>query len=391
MFQRLVSRSGVHWSKQPAPIEKILGKFTKRLTDVRISVEDLTEKPAVAPAFPPEQFVNAFFSIEIENAEPQDIAAVHITFFVEKTWLEANELQKWSIRLNRFDQQAIAWVPFPSKRVGEDEERITYTVVVPGFSAFAITGSKELPAQIFQVTDLGIAPIAPRAGQEITISANVTNTSSAQAVYPANLWLDDTIEVTQLITVPAGETESIVFAVSKPEGIYRVRVERLVGEFAVGVAPTPTPTATPTLTPIATPTPTLTATPTQTPTVLPPITPTPTPTLIPTPTPAPTLTVVPPTPTAAPTPTATLIPPPITPTPTPAPPGLSGATIAGMIVGIIAVIGAGVAGVLIYRRRQAPPPPPPPPNVVESPPAGEPPAAGEPPPAGEPPTAEERP
>ena len=172
-------------------------------------VEDLSQKPAESPDFGPGQILNSIFSIDIENAAPQEILAAHVTFFVDKSWLEANNVHKWSIELNRLDQQENIWVPFPSKRVGEDAERILYTAVIPGFSVFAITGSEALPLQIFQVTDLTIDPPSARAGDVVTIGAIVTNTSLERAVFPAHLWINDTIEATQTITVEPAETGSL--------------------------------------------------------------------------------------------------------------------------------------------------------------------------------------
>ena len=105
--------------------------------------------PAGAPEFQSGQIVNSLFSIDIEGTQPGDVEAAHVTLFVEKSWVEANEVHKWSIQFNSFDEERNEWVPFPSKRVREDEDRIFYTVVVPGFSDIATTGSSELPEQIF--------------------------------------------------------------------------------------------------------------------------------------------------------------------------------------------------------------------------------------------------
>ena len=361
----------------PAPIEAVLAKFTRRLLNVRLSVEDLSQKPVESPDFGSSQIANSIFSIEIENAAPQQLLAAHVTFFVNKSWIEANNVHKWSIELNRLDQQENAWVPFPSKRVGEDAGRILYTAVIPGFSVFAITGSEALPPLIFQVTDLAIDPLSARAGDAVNIGASVTNTSLERAVFPANLWINDTIEATQIITVEPGEKVAFEFSVSKPEGDYRVRVERLQGSFTMGAAPTPTPTPTPVPpTPTTTPVP---PTPTPVPPTSTPVPPTPTATPVP-PTPTPTRTLtptpVPPTPTATPlppTPTATPVPPPVAATPTPdADGGLGGGAIAGIVIGIVAFIGAIAAGVFLYVRGKRLPPPtapaaPPGPGASEPP------------------------
>ena len=179
----------------PAPINSILGKFTRDLSDVKVTLADLAALPEGAPALPTGLIVNSLFSINIESVESKDVAAAHVSMFVEKSWLRANEVQKWSIQFNRLDTQRNAWVPSPSKRVREDQERVFYTVVVPGFSDIAITGSKDLQELFFVVGDLTIVPATPGPGDDVTISARVTNTGAdtggifkkcvnSQAVYP---------------------------------------------------------------------------------------------------------------------------------------------------------------------------------------------------------------
>ena len=205
-------------SASPAPIDGILAKFAGPVSNVQTSIEDLAEKPAELPDLPSAQIVNSFLRIDVENVTAEDIEAVHVTLFVEKAWIASNQVHKWSIQFSRFDEELGLWVPFPAKRVREDTERVDYTVVVPGFSVIAITGSRELPAQIFRVTDLQIAPAAPEGGEEFTVSARVANTGSTQAVYPARLWIDNTIEATQAIVVEPNQTAPFQFTVTKPDG-----------------------------------------------------------------------------------------------------------------------------------------------------------------------------
>ena len=170
----------------PAPIEKILGKFNEILNNVSISIEDLG-KPAGAPDFAQGKVVNSFFSVDIANAAPEDLETAHVTMFVEKSWIVDNNVHKWSIEFNRFDSANGIWVPFPTKRVSEDDDLVFYSAVIPGFSTFAITGSPDLPAQIFQVADLAFNPPSPDPGEAVTVRARVINSSGAEAVYPASL------------------------------------------------------------------------------------------------------------------------------------------------------------------------------------------------------------
>jgi PGF-pre-PGF domain-containing protein len=359
-------------------LEKVLAKFIRGIPDVKVDVEDVSKKPTEVPAFAPSKIPSSFFRVDVENARPEDILAIHVTFFVEQVWLQDNQIQKWSIQFNRFDSHQSIWVSYPTKRIREDEQRVYYSTVLPGFSLFAITGSTDLPEQTFQVADLMINPSSAKVGQDVTITTSVTNTSAENAVYPANLWLNDAIEASKLVAVGAGATVPVEFTVSKPPGIYHVRVERSFGEFTVGVTPTPTrtptvPVVTPTLTrtptvPVVTPTPTgtptvlvVTPTPTRTPTV-PMVTPTSTetPTVLvvtPTPTSTPTVAVVTPAvPTAKPTtlvvtPTATLQPTGLpTPTPIPVPQGGMGMRLTiWIVVGVVVGVGI-IATLVIYLR-----------------------------------------
>ena len=277
-----------------APIEKILARFTRKLAGVEARLEGLAEEPPGTPALDPGQAVYSLFRVDIANAGPQDISVAHVTLFVEKSWLEANGVHKWSIQLRRLDEETGAWVSFPSKRVRDDDRDIYYTAVVPGFSLIAVTGSSGLPEQVFGVHDLAIEPSSPDADQDVVISAQVTNTGQTAAVYPAALWINDTIEAAQPITVAAGETKRVEFTLRKPEGAYRIRVERLLGDLLVGVAPTPTPAPTGTPRPPPSPAPTSPPSPTASPkpTVALPSTPPPAPAVAalpaasPTPTPA---------------------------------------------------------------------------------------------------------
>lgn len=337
----------------PAPIDKILGKFARDIPGgVRVAVEGLEAKPPeVLPELPPGQTVNTFFGVDIENADPEDIIAAYMTFFIQRDWLESNRFNRWSIRVNRFNQELDIWVPIPTKRVRESEDRIFYSVVLPGFSVLAITGSEQIPEQVFEVTELSIAPSPASPGEDVTVSVRVHNTGATTQVYPASLWIDSTVESAQSVTLEAGETRVVSFTTQRDaQGTYQVRVERLLGEFTVGQAPPPTPTAT--------------ATPTPTPTVPPvaggvtPIVPTPTPT--PTTTPIPTPTATPP-PAPVPGVVATVTPvaeataivaPVFTPTPVSIDDGGLGAgLIAAIIVGAVVAIGAIVTiGQILYRR-----------------------------------------
>ena len=93
--------------------------------------------------------VAALFAVAISHAA----AAIA---FVDKSWLEENQIHKWSIEFSRFDDELGTWTPSPSKRIREDEEGLFFAVALPGFSTFAITGAQDLSGRVFEVGDLWI-------------------------------------------------------------------------------------------------------------------------------------------------------------------------------------------------------------------------------------------
>jgi PGF-pre-PGF domain-containing protein len=231
------------WAKvvgSPPPLSEVFVKFKRSMANVPFKVEDLgPNPPADAPALPPGRTVDRFLRMGLENAQPDDVLVSEIIAFVDKSWLQANQIHKWSIQFNRLDPQSNTWVPFPSKRTREDDERLFFVVIVPGFSTLAITGSTELSERSFQVTELHISPAAPVAGKPVTLSGKVANQGSERIVHPADLWIDHTIEASSVLTVePHGEA-GFAFTFTRPAGYYHIRVERALLDFAVAEAVQP--------------------------------------------------------------------------------------------------------------------------------------------------------
>ena len=223
----------------PAPFTAIWAKFKRASAEVRLRVDDLAGQPEGTPTLPRGRVSDRFLRVSLENMQADAISVVAATAFVQKSWIDANQIQKWSIQFNRLDEAANTWVPFPSKRMAEDAERVYFSVVVPGFSTLAITGSRELPEQVFTVTDLDIQPRLATPGEPITISAKVVNSGEEPAVFPADLWINQSIEATTPILVEAGGTAEFAFTVARPAGQYRVRIERALLDFTVAAPRAP--------------------------------------------------------------------------------------------------------------------------------------------------------
>ena len=227
----------------PAPFERVWARFTRALENVRVKLERFDRKPFGTPDLPQGQISNSFFAVSLENVMPQDVIVAAAIVSVDNSWLRANQIHKWSVRFNQFDQGLGEWVPSPSKRIREDQDRVFFAVVVPGFSALAITGSPSLVEPRFRVSDLDVIPESPRAGEEFTVRFEVTNLSSQTAVYPAKLWLNGFVEDAENIVVAPGASVPFSFTARKPEGVYTGRVERLIDEFIV--LPSNSPSAVP--------------------------------------------------------------------------------------------------------------------------------------------------
>lgn len=221
----------------PQGIDRILARFSQERRDVKVFIERLgLESSSPLPELPPlplGRIANAFFKIEVNNTEPEDVLATAAMFSVEKSWIAANQVHKWSVEFSRLDEETSTWIPHPSKRIGEDAERINFVTVLPGFSTLAITGAEQIPMSTFEITDLVIEPSQPVAGEAITISATVTNTGATLGVYPSTLWIDNEIERHLSVVVRLGESAPTSFTITRPEGTYRTRVGKLLGEFTV--------------------------------------------------------------------------------------------------------------------------------------------------------------
>lgn len=247
----------------PAPIDQLMIKTSRSLRDVSTILDIYNELPSDVPfTLPSDQVVMTYFTIDFENAAPEDIELGYMTFYVEKEWLEQNSIHKWSVTLHRYDPELDTWIALPTKRVNEDDKYVYYSATITQFSAYAVAGSSTIPAQVFEAANLEISPAEAEVGDRITVSAEITNTSASAEVYVATLWLNGTVEAGTDVLINAGSTKSVSFTVEPPEGSYEVRVDRLLGGLGVGKPapipekPTPAPVPKPEPTPMPEPEPT---------------------------------------------------------------------------------------------------------------------------------------
>ena len=288
----------------PAPIENVMARFASNIPGAKANITNLEDQPVGTSPLPSDSVPYAFVDIGHENFDNEDVVTAHATISVEKEWLTANQIHEWSVQLSRFDEPTSSWIPTQSKRIQEDDEKVYYSVTVPGFSLWAIHGSTEAPGLIFVEDNLRMSSSTAAPGDATIVTVDVTNTTTESANYFANLWVDQQIDQTDQILIGPGETETINFTlVIVNAGTYQIRVGSQIGQQPMTVEG-----------PVVPPTPVLvgsqvTAVPTPTaieplPTVEPTAAPTPAPSPEPTPalTPEPVAAAVDPTPTDEPAP-----------------------------------------------------------------------------------------
>jgi PGF-pre-PGF domain-containing protein len=324
----------------PAPIERILARYARAFPAAKVVVADVLELPAGVPPLPAGRKLNSLLTLSPQGFTDDDIITAHATLFVEKSWLEANQVHEWSIQFSRFDEEQSAWRPATAKRVREDEERVFFSVVIPGFSLWAISGSEEVPEVEFRVDDLTITPASAPVGESITVQVQVTNLTSEPAEFNIALWLNSLVDTTKAVPVAPNKTVPVTFTVEPNEGSYEVRIDRLLGNFVVGPA---IPVAVPV---VAVEVP---ATPVAMPAIA--------------------AVAAEPLPVAAPPPDAPAVTPVVIP-----PPERGVGVIVGIIVGVLVAVGVVGTVVAIYLGAREPLPPPPPAGPPEE---GEPPETPE--------------
>lgn len=217
----------------PAPIETIWAKFRSPASDLRIAVRSLLGVPAGAPSLPGGRIANSFFSVDVGEAGSPNVEVAAAIVFVDKSWLAANDVHKWSVQLARLNVDLGLWEPIPTKRIAEDAERVEFAVAIPGFSTLAITGSPTLEAPPVMVGALALDRRESLPNEPVSVTAILTNSGADEIVYTAVLWVDSSIETAQSVALAPGESAPVRFWVSRPVGDYHLRLDRSEASLSV--------------------------------------------------------------------------------------------------------------------------------------------------------------
>lgn len=128
-------------------VEKIEFTPTTTATDVKVTVKETTASSAgVSVAISStEGAVYKYLEITKTNIKDTDISSAKINFKVPKSWFTSNNIDKSTIALNRFVNNA--WSKLPTTLSSEDATYVYFSATSTGFSVFAITGEKAKPTE----------------------------------------------------------------------------------------------------------------------------------------------------------------------------------------------------------------------------------------------------
>ena len=157
--------------------------------------------------------------------------------FTYSPWDIPGDVPEESLAMAYWDVESGEWVDLDGV---VDIENKTITAFVSHLTAFAIIApiaSPPAPAT-FTVSNLSIQPAKVQRGETVVIAASVTNTGGIEGTYAVVLMINGLSKGEKSVTVAAGESRSVSFAVSEGEaGSYSVVVDGLSGSFTVVARP----------------------------------------------------------------------------------------------------------------------------------------------------------
>jgi hypothetical protein len=127
-----------------------------------------------------------------------------------------------------------------------DTQAKTMTAQVSHFSTFAVLGmvGKAVPPKpaSFAVSKLKVSPTSVKPGEQVTITATVTNSGGTAGSYKAVLKINGVDEAEQQVTLGTKEKQEITFTTStETAGSYDVNVGDTSGSFKVSMPDTVSP------------------------------------------------------------------------------------------------------------------------------------------------------
>ncbi len=133
-------------TREDIGIREIVIKVKKDVRYPKLTVSKLSDIPTKTPL--PEGIPYQYLQINNIGLNEDVLEEVNITFRVEKTWINENNLTRDSIKLFRFLDEKWEWKALETWHEREDNTYVYYAAKSPGFSYFVITGINETKEKI---------------------------------------------------------------------------------------------------------------------------------------------------------------------------------------------------------------------------------------------------
>jgi len=166
-------------SSSATGIETIEFELNKRISNVKMTVEKLDNKPATITKDLSKE-VYQYLEITKGNFYDKDMKPAKIKFKIAKTWTSNNNIDEATVRLNRYNSGE--WEELATTRISGDKDYVHFESESKGFSYFAISGeSKTTATTVPQATTTTLpsttttvsSPIVPGVDNNLIVGATI--------------------------------------------------------------------------------------------------------------------------------------------------------------------------------------------------------------------------
>jgi PGF-pre-PGF domain-containing protein len=140
-----------------ADVFRIRIQSVREVCSAKVTVQQLTVKPA--EVFSPSGEVYSYFTIIAENVQERDLREVTLFFQLKRSWMHEHGFSENDMVLLRYNFSTRAWNALETRKIGENEEHMSFSASSPGLSLYAIVGAKPVPIT---------SPAAGEEGKEIS-------------------------------------------------------------------------------------------------------------------------------------------------------------------------------------------------------------------------------
>jgi hypothetical protein len=181
---------------------------------------------------PPPPAANATFVSEVYQISPAGAILgldAGLSFQYDPSALPAGVTEN-SLKVIAWDSDTSVWSPLAGTTV--DPEGNSVTAPLRRFSLVAVSAAVKPPD--FVVADLSISPRETEKGNQVEISASVTNRGDVAGAFSATLKVDGKVDTVREIRLDGGESQRVIFPMVKmTPGVYGIDVHGQTGTLTI--------------------------------------------------------------------------------------------------------------------------------------------------------------